>query len=1053
MKAQFWKSKRFWKRFIAFTVIVPIILFTILIGIAYFQQDRIVQHFLKTTNEDFRGKIALEDSHIAPFANFPYISVDLEGVRVYKNKEDTTAIVNLKDIYLGFNMISLLSGDFNINMIQLTDGYIHVHQNQQGNFDIIQAFETTHPIDDVEEEFHFALDEIELDGVDIKKSDPDSLTIDGFVQHATIELSNKPKHLYLDVDLSADMNIIEKGDTSFLHNKSAQLKTRLDYIKSTQLVQLSESSLNIMNSIFNVSGVIDMANEFDLDLNIDGKKSDFSLLIALSPDDLIPLFNSFENRGDVFFKATISGKSVQGHIPRITADFGCKNGFFKNRKTEKTLEKLNFKGHFESLKNKGLEHMRFELTDIQARPETGRFKAKLAVENFASPDINLMLNTNFELDYLAAFFNVQQLKDLDGKVELEMNFHDIIDLEHPEKSIEKLNESYYTELRVANLQFQIPGYAERFENINIDAHMDGHQAQLDQFHLDVGHSEVNIDGSISDLPALIHHTAIPVDARLNIQSNEINLTQLTEAKGTQVVDEIVSDLELKLRFNSSARAFTESPHLPIGEFFIEDLHADLSTYPHRFHDFHADILIDTNDLSVVDFTGELDETDFHFSGKVETYPMWFQEQLEGDTKIEYDLTSEHFALEDIFTYQGENFVPPDYRHEEISNVKVHGHANLHFKDHTLKTTDIWLTELSGKMKMHPLRFSDFSGRVHVENEHLTLEDFGGHIGQSSFKTDLSYYYGAKKGKKENYLEFQSPYLDFDRILSYEESNIQDTSASVKHDSVFSIFDIPFPKMRYHLDIDQMNYHNYDLSTINADLRTTDDHMLFIDTLMMDIASGHMDISGYFNGTDRSEIYFSPDIKLYNINMDQLMVKFDNFGQDEIVSDNIHGTLSGRLTGKIHMHADLIPIIDDSEIHLDARVTDGAVEKYAPLSALSDYFEDEALEKVLFDTLENHIDMKNGKMTIPEMVINSNLGFVKVSGEQDMQMNMIYYLSVPWKMVAQAGRKKLFGSKKEIDSQSIGEYDPEKKYRYINLIIEGDAADYSIKMGQRKEKDD
>lgn len=1050
MKMKFWNKRKFWKRLIGFAVIIPVILFTALIAIAYFQQDRIVQHFLKTTNADFKGKVVLEDSHIAPFANFPYISVDLEGVRVFKTKRDTAAIVNLEDIYLGFNVMSLLSGDFNINMIQLADGFVHVHQNEQGDFDILQAFEPTHPIDDVEEEFHFALDEIELDGVDIKKTDPDSLTIDGYVQRGSIELSNKPEHLYMDVDLFTDMSIIEKGDTSILKHKPTHLKTQLDYTKSTQVVQFSESSLDVMNSLFNVAGTIDIDDEFDLDLNIDGKKSDFSLLIALSPDDLIPLFNSFENRGDVFFKANITGKASQGHIPKITADFGCKDGFFKNRETQKTLEELNFVGHFESQKNKGIERMRFEMTDFQARPETGRFKARLAVENFASPDIELMLNTNFELDYLAAFFNVQQLKDLDGNVELEMNFHDIIDLEHPEKSIEKLNESYYTELHVANLQFQIPGYAERFENINIDAHMDGHAAQLDQFHLDVGHSEVNIDGAISDLPALIHHTAIPVEARLNIESEEINLTQLTEAKGEQVVDEIISDLALKLRFNSSARAFTESPHLPIGEFFIEDLHADLSTYPHRFHDFHADVLIDTNDLSVVDFTGELDETDFHFSGKVQTYPMWFQEQLEGDTKIEYDLTSEHFALEDIFTYQGENFVPPDYRHEEITNAKVHGHANLHFKDHELKTTDIWLTELSGKMKMHPLRFSDFSGRVHVEDEHLTLEKFGGHIGQSSFKTDLSYYFGSRKEEKENYLEFQSPFLDFDKIMSYEERETESTSAAVEHDSVFSIFDIPFPDMRYHIDIGRMNYHKYHVSAIDADLRTTENHMLYIDTLMMDIASGHMDITGYFNGADRSEIYFSPDIELNNINMDQLMVKFDNFGQDEIVSDNIHGTLSGRLTGKIHMHADLIPIIDDSEIHLDARVTDGTVEKYAPLRALSDYFEDDALEKVLFDTLENHIDMKNGKMTIPEMVINSNLGFVKISGEQDMQMNMIYYLSVPWKMVAKAGRKKLFGSRKETDSQSIGEYDPDKNYRYINIIIEGDAEDYAIKMGKRKD---
>jgi hypothetical protein len=460
-------------------------------------------------------------------------------------------------------------------------------------------------------------------------------------------------------------------------------------------------------------------------------------------------------------------------------------------------------------------------------------------------------------------------------------------------------------------------------------------------------------------------------------------------------------------------------------------------------------LIDTSALSVVDFSGMLDQTDFHFTGKVEAYPMWFADRLEGDTKIEYDLTSKHFGLEDIFSYQGENYVPEDYRHEELTNAKVHGDVKLHFKDHQLISTDISLTELSGKMKMHPLRFSNFKGRVHIEDEHLKLEEFGGALGKSSFETDLSYYFGSKKGKKEDFLEFTSPYLDFDKLFSYEElSSSKTEDAAAAHDSVFSIFDIPFPNMRYHMDIGQLKYHRYDIRNINSDLRTTKNHMLYIDTLMMDIADGHMDISGYFNGADREKIYFSPVIKMKNLDMDKLMVKFDNFGQDEVVSNNIHGRINGKLWGRVHMHADLVPIIDDSEIHMDFNITEGALEDYAPLEVLSGYFEDEALHKVIFDTLKNHVDMTNGEMTIPEMIINTNLGFVKISGKQDMDYNMEYYISVPWKMVAKAGRNKLFNNK-DTDPESIGEFDPEKRYRFVNLIITGDAEDYSVKMGKKK----
>jgi hypothetical protein len=82
------------------------------------------------------------------------------------------------------------------------------------------------------------------------------------------------------------------------------------------------------------------------------------------------------------------------------------------------------------------------------------------------------------------------------------------------------------------------------------------------------------------------------------------------------------------------------------------------------------------------------------------------------------------------------------------------------------------------MKMHPLTFEDFSGRVHIENEHLTLEKFSGKLGKSSFVTNLSYYFGDMTGVKENYLEFNSPYLDFDALFSYEEKQKKGVSPTV-----------------------------------------------------------------------------------------------------------------------------------------------------------------------------------------------------------------------------------------------------------------------------------
>ena len=73
---------------------------------------------------------------------------------------------------------------------------------------------------------------------------------------------------------------------------------------------------------------------------------------------------------------------------------------------------------------------------------------------------------------------------------------------------------------------------------------------------------------------------------------------------------------------------------------------------------------------------------------------------------------------------------------------------------------------------------------------------------------------------------------------------------------------------------------------------------------------------------------------------------------------------------------MVPIIDDSEIHLDFNVVSGKLENFGPMKYLADYFADKNVAKVLFDTLLNHIDLKGGSMNIPNMKINTSLGLLK-----------------------------------------------------------------------------
>lgn len=1034
---------------------LPILLFVTVVAIVYIKQDAIVQELITKANEDFRGTIQVEDSHISAFANFPYVSIDLDHAQVFEGKDVTQApLFDVHDVYLGFDLFTLLKGEVQIKALKLSDGVIKLVQHTDGSFNLVNALATTHEIDDTSEEFHLDIRSIELINIDVFKfNEENNLLIEVFIDEALSKFRSHTELVSVSLDSRFLMNVMMDGDTTFIKHKHFSVQTELEFSQADQQLTIKPSQLRLEQAYFSMGGTVDMDDDMNLDLVFHGSKPNFDLLMAFAPEELMPVLQRYDNAGKIYFDASVKGKSINGHNPLVVADFGCEDAYFNNKISKKRLDQLFFKGHFTTGALGNASTSEFSLTDFSARPEAGSFKGNLLIRNFDSPEIDVKLRSEFELAFLAQFLNLTDLQDLKGSVALTMNFHDIIDLANPEKSIEKLNESYFTELEVENLSFRSPAFDVPINDLDIRATMDGHTAVVDQFNLLVGESDISIQATISDLPAILHHTKDPVTADMIIKAKRLNIKELTSGDSlSKPVDEDITDLSLKLKFKSSARSFTESPNLPVGEFFIEDLYAKLRHYPHTLHDFHADVFVDEQDFRVVDFTGMIDKSDFHFTGRLRNYDLWFLNEPLGDTKVEFNLTSKLLQLEDLFSYEGENYVPADYRHEEFQNLRLHGFADLHFNK-GLKSADVTIDRLEAKMKVHPLRFEQFSGRFHYEDEHLMVEKFKGKLGKSEFIADLNYYLGADTSirKRDNHFELQANRLDFDELFSYTLPTGPTTPAD--HEAGFNIYEVPFSNMTFNFDIKKLNYHRYQIDNFFAKARTTPSHYLFVDTLHAEAAGGRINMHGYFNGSDPKRIYLSPVLRVENVDLDKLLFKFENFGQDHLVSENLHGQLSGAISGKVHMHADLVPILDDSELHLDVKVVNGRLEQYKALHAVSDYFKDKDLDKVRFDTLQNKLDWVNGKLSIPAMTINSTLGFIELSGKQDLDMNMEYYVRIPWKLVTQVASQKLFGSKDQpnVEEDEIQYRDDDKKQRFVNLKISGTPENYKISLAKDKKK--
>ena len=213
-------------------------------------------------------------------------------------------------------------------------------------------------------------------------------------------------------------------------------------------------------------------------------------------------------------------------------------------------------------------------------------------------------------------------------------------------------------------------------------------------------------------------------------------------------------------------------------------------------------------------------------------------------------------------------MPKDYRHEEFDKLALHIASSMHYKDEALHSIDLSLDKLDAKMKLHPLRFHDFIGNIHYEDEHIMIKDFHGEIGTTNFNFDLNYYLGDNQAikKRDNYLNLKASYIDFDALFNFNldppkqtASNTSKTADVKEHADAFNLYELPFTDMQFKVDIGHFIYHRIDIQKIKADLRTTPNHYVYIDTLEMDAAGGNIKLNGYFNGSDPKHIYMQPDL--------------------------------------------------------------------------------------------------------------------------------------------------------------------------------------------------
>ncbi len=260
-----------------------------------------------------------------------------------------------------------------------------------------------------------------------------------------------------------------------------------------------------------------------------------------------------------------------------------------------------------------------------------------------------------------------------------------------------------------------------------------------------------------------------------------------------------------------------------------------------------------------------------------------------------------------------------------------------------------------------------------------------------------------------------------------------SKGAASDDGLFSMLD-----GRFEARIAHFNYEKIEANNFQGQLEFFGGHVKAKGKV--EAMGGAFELNGtYFN---LQEPYFKGQLFCRDVDVKEFFRQNDNFGQD-ILQDR---HLSGRMESKISFTVpfDAKGNLLDKKLYVLAAVgiKEGELRNFEMLESFSTFVKIEDLRRIRFTNLYNYFEIRNRKIEIPRMYIQSNAMNMTLAGSYDFDYNYTFYLKVNAAQTLANRFKKHDPSLSPI---------PAKQQGWFNLYykIWGHLDDYHYKVAKRE----
>lgn len=334
--------------------------------------------------------------------------------------------------------------------------------------------------------------------------------------------------------------------------------------------------------------------------------------------------------------------------------------------------------------------------------------------------------------------------------------------------------------------------------------------------------------------------------------------------------------------------------------------------------------------------------------------------------------------------------------------------------------NIDFSEVQCQLKNDKRYFDHISGRFYWQNNIAGLENISLTVGNSDLALDGKFEqlqaYLNSSGKLKANMKIRSAYLD-----------VQDFSTSSKANEIADGRNFVLPNNidgNVHLIANNLSYDNHSFKKLSTELVIHERNLQF---KQLALQNSEADISGTVLIQEKSPEIFTISTNAHsdNVSFQPLFAEWDNFQQSVISANNISGRVSADL--KFSAPFDLRSGIKSENIAatIKLRIDDGRLRNVEAFKAITSSLKESAITRLLlkqnniqnfennlldlkFSTIENTIQISNGRLTIPRMTIASNAMTVNLSGTHDFDNQIDYRFDFNLRDIKKAHTQTEFG---------------------------------------------